>query len=90
MTALRKASPAKSGEIADRRAAAAKTLALAGDDSAPGINAVADHTERLQAAFGAQPDITPYPGVVRVAIIGGGSLLLWGAIALLVRSLLVH
>jgi hypothetical protein len=47
-------------------------------------NPIGDQLIRLETAFTSEPeqDLTPYPGPVRLAILVGAPLALWGLIAL--------
>jgi len=89
MTAVRKRSHAQTPNDTAQPATRVP-LGLAGWDSAPGINVVAEHSDRLEAAFVAQHPAARHSGAVRIAVIFGGSGLLWGGIALLIRSVLGH
>ena len=74
MSALRRSSPPLD-DTAPRR----PSLGLADAASAPASNPVLQHQARIATAF-AEESAESYPGVVKLAIVLGAPLAMWGAL----------
>ncbi len=66
------------------RGAGAVRVAQAGDQAQ--TSAVHQQHALLEAAFG-EPEIKPYPGVVKAAILIGAPALMWAALVMVAASL---